>query len=432
MKFFITTLGCHFSQYDTWRVKTILGSLHHTETANATDADLVILNTCAVQERSEHQALEMLQEICNLIKDETRVGIIGCMIPETSTVLPVKAPQNIRSILQPDFVISARDFSKLEKILPRLFPHASVMNETENEAVPTPLYTSIPVSQGCSEFCTYCIVPYRRGPQHFIEPEKVVSEVGTFAENGTKVVTLLGQNLLRYGHNLNKLVESISAIPGIKRIYLSSFHPRYFTKAAAGLFDLKKVCPYVRIPVQSGCNDILRRMGRNYTVEEFVSIVQTLRHRFPGIAISTDFIVGFPGESESQFEESVILAQKLSLDGARVATYSPRPGTAALRKYDDNIALEIKNRRKAIIDSIIEKSVLQNNRELIGKTVQILCETATPRESIGRTGTAKKVSIENTCLNPGGFYRACITRASPWCLYGRIIYMLPYRELYPP
>jgi tRNA-2-methylthio-N6-dimethylallyladenosine synthase len=332
--------------------------------------------------------------------------------------------------------IVSQDISNLKKMFPYVdyyFPAGAIPdwlgNSSSDPIIPhTPqVATYVPIIQGCNNFCSYCIVPYRRGRERSRPPEKIVCEINQLIRRGVKEVTLLGQNVDSYGHDLtNKpdladLLEQINSLNGLERIRFLTNHPK---DMRANLIDsiagLNKVCEQINLPVQSGDDDILKAMKRGYTVEYYRGLVEEIRAKIPDIHLSTDIIVGFPGESEAHFRNTFNLLSEIRFDMVHVAAYSPRPGTLAARDMEDNVPPEIKKMRLEAIERLQAEIAGEINARLLDQVVEILVERQDKGRWCGRTRGDKLVFFNDIDDYQSRMVNVKITRTSPWSLTGQV------------
>ena len=285
----------------------------------------------------------------------------------------------------------------------------------------------IPIIQGCNNFCSYCIVPYRRGRERSRPVEEIVSEVRKLVCRGVKEVTLLGQNVDSYGHDLPgtpdlaDLLDRLNAVDGLARIRFLTSHPKDMSsRLIERVAYLDKVCEEISLPVQSGSNDILKVMRRGYTAERYLELVGEIRGKIPGVALSTDVIVGFPSETEAQFQETYDLLSTMRFDKVHVAAYSPRPGTVAAQKFADNVPLAEKKERLRKVEKLQKQISAENNAQLLGKTVEILVEGSKNGKWQGRTRGGKLVFFEEAGNYLGRLAKVRIEKTSPWALQGSL------------
>ena len=285
----------------------------------------------------------------------------------------------------------------------------------------------VPIIQGCDNFCSYCIVPYRRGREISRPLAEIRDEVKELVLRGAKEITLLGQNVDSYGHDLPgrpdlaDLLSELNDIPGLSRLRFLTNHPKDMTtRLIAAVATLDKVCEQINLPAQSGDNDILKAMGRGYTIEHYRQLIRQIRSRIPGVALSTDVIVGFPSESNQQFQQTVNLLSELRFDTVHVAVYSPRPGTIASRQFEDNIPLAEKRERLHIIERLQESIATEINAHLLDKTIEVLVEGRKKGKWQSRTRSGKLVFFNNNNDYSGQLAKIRIEKTSPWSLQGKI------------
>jgi len=394
------------------RLSGYLEQLGYQTTASAEEADIIVLNSCVVRQSAENRVINKLNALKPLKRSRPSLtlSVTGCLVNSETDRLKKSFPHV-------DYFFKPGDYPPwIEKQNKRL---------TMLPLHPSPS-TFVPIIQGCNNFCSYCIVPYRRGRERSRPVKEIACEVKELAHRGVKEVTLLGQNVDSYGHDLPDkpdladLLNELNTIDGLARIRFLTNHPKDMsTKLIKAVAYLDKVCEQITLPVQSGSNDILKAMRRDYKAEYYRQLVTQIRDRIPGVALSTDVIVGFPSESQQQFQETVNLLSELRFDTVHVAAYSPRSGTIASRKFEDNIPLPEKRERLSIIEQLQERIAAEINSQLSGKTVEILVEGKKKGRWQGRTRTGKLVffSNDNDCL--GQLMKIRIEKTSPWALQGK-------------
>jgi tRNA-2-methylthio-N6-dimethylallyladenosine synthase len=403
------------------------------------EAQVVLLNTCSVRKKPEDKAFSMLGELAILkrTKPELVIGVCGCMAQIRVDEIRRRAPHV-------DFVLGTGDIGQVgglveEALQKRKFLRRVDLPERKGAVVTdlpqrsvsrrTKLKAFVPIQYGCDKFCTYCIVPSTRGRERSRDADDIVSEVRKLAENGTREVTLLGQTVNSYGKNLldgkvpfSKLLWMLNEVPGLKRIRYTSPYPRDFK---ADLIDTIRDCPavmeHVHLPLQSGDDEVLKAMKRVYTRESFKEIAQSLRRAVRQIAITTDIIVGFPGETEEQFQNTLSLVEELRFDGAFMFIYSPRPGTPAgdMEQLPLAIRRERVNRLIALQNSIS----CEINRSLIGTTAEVLVEGASPKDAAKLQGYSREfrmVHFEGPADLAGEIVNVEITDSHLWGVSGRL------------
>ena len=411
-QYYIWTIGCQMNKAESERLGSYLEQLGYQATATAEEADFIVLNSCVVRQSAENRVINKLNALKPVkgSRPGITLAVTGCLVNSRVGQLKQRFPHV-------DYFFKPGDYPQcLEKQnkLPVLPRHPS----------PT---TFVPITQGCDNFCSYCIVPYRRGRERSRPIAEIADEVRELAHRGVKEVTLLGQNVDSYGHDLPDqpdladLLYELNTIDGIARLRFLTNHPKDMSpRLIEAIAELDKVCKQISLPVQSGDNDILRVMGRGYTVEDYRQLVTEIRSKIPQVALSTDVIVGFPLETEPQFQQTVDLLSELRFDTVHVAAYSPRPGTIAARKFEDNIPSAEKKERLIKIEQLQERIATEINARLLGRTVEVLIEGRNKGKWQGRTRTGKLVffSDNNDCR--GQLVKIRIEKTSPWSLQGKV------------
>ncbi len=394
------------------RLGSYLEQLGYHSTATTDEADLIVLNSCVVRQSAENRVVNKLNALKPLKKlhPNLTLAVTGCLVNAELAQLKERFPYV-------DYFFKPGDYPQwLEKaewgqILPR---H------------PAPS-TYVPIIQGCDNFCSYCIVPYRRGRERSRPVEQIVNEVKELANRGTREVTLLGQNVDSYGHDLPHqpdladLLHELNAIEGLFRLRFLTNHPKDISpKLIEAIAYLDKVCEQLSLPVQSGSNDILKAMRRGYTVEQYRQLITEIRGKIPGVHLSTDVIVGFPSETEHQFQQTVDLLSETRFDTVHVAAYSPRPGTFAAKNLEDNVPPVEKRRRLDQIERLQEGIAAEINAQLWDKVVEVLVDGERKGKWQSRTRSGKLVFFgdSNDCL--GKLMKIRIEKTSPWSLQGRV------------
>ena len=433
-RYFVWTIGCQMNKAESQRIAGYLDSAGYQAATSFSDADLVVLNTCVVRQSAENKVLGTLGLLQGLKNEHPNLQILvtGCLVNSNTQELKRRFPHV-------DLLFKPGDYPELiawgqkqgmpvEQRLLR-YPFAALRASTPcNDAqMPSSLCALIPVIQGCDNFCSYCIVPYRRGREVSRPLEEIVCEVEELARQGIKEVTLLGQNVDSYGHDLPghpdlaDLLNELSSIDDLARIRFLTNHPKDISlKLIDTVASLNKVCEHLELPVQAGNDDILRAMRRGYTVERYRELVHTIRRKIPQISLSTDIIVGFPGETEEQFEHSLSLVKEMRFDVVHVAAYSPRPGTIAWREYQDNIPSEVKKERLNKIEELQAAIASEINSQLQSRQVEVLVEGRKKGKWFGRTRSNKLVFFEDAGDWLGQLAIIQIEKTSPWSLRGEV------------
>jgi tRNA-2-methylthio-N6-dimethylallyladenosine synthase len=434
-RYFIWTIGCQMNKAESQRVASYLDSAGYQAATSFSNADLVVLNTCVVRQSAENKVLGTLALLKGLKNRHPNLQILvtGCFVDSDTEELKRRFPQV-------DFLFKPGDYSELinwsqrrgipvEQGLLR-YPFAALRASAQRNDTwmgPSPC-AFIPIIQGCDNFCSYCIVPYRRGREISRPLEEIVCEVKKLARQGMKEVTLLGQNVDSYGHDLPghpdlaDLLNELSSIDELARIRFLTNHPKDISlKLIETVASPNKVCEHLELPVQSGDDDILRAMKRGYTVERYRELVRSIRRKIPQISLSTDIIVGFPGETEEQFGHSFSLLTEMKFDVVHIAAYSPRPGTIAWREYQDNITAEVKKKRLSKIEALQAGIASNINSQLQGKQVEVLVEGKKKGKWFGRTRSDKLVFFEDAANRLAQLVEVKIGKTSPWALQGEVI-----------
>ncbi|MGQ9626307.1 MAG: tRNA (N6-isopentenyl adenosine(37)-C2)-methylthiotransferase MiaB [Anaerolineae bacterium] len=416
MRYYLWTIGCQMNVADSRRLAEELMRLGGKAVSRPEEADLIVLNSCVVRRSAEERVYGRLSSLKPLKRQrpEILIALMGCAVGPDSSPLQERFPFV-------DFFLRPGD---IEPLLEMLKPSLTIPHSPFSILHPPCAY--VPVIYGCDNFCTYCIVPYRRGRERSRPVSEIVTEAQDLVRRGAREVTLLGQNVDSYGHDLPgrpdlaDLLEAVHDVEGLWRIRFLTSHPKDMSdKLIETVSRLPKVCEHIELPVQSGDDEILKRMGRGYTVERYLDLVERIRRAIPGLSLVTDVIVGFPGETEKQFMNTYNLLEELCFDMVHVAAYSPRPETAAARLPDD-VPPEEKERRRRAVEELQEKIAGEINRKLVGETVEILVEEKHKGKWKGRTRTNKLVFFPASGQESyqGRLVKVCITWAGPWSMQG--------------
>ena len=377
-------------------------------------ADIIVVNTCVVRQSAEDRVVNKLHNLKPLKKSrpDMLIAVTGCWVDSNVDRLKAAFPFV-------DYFFKAGDCP----------PWADREQWTQALPQQPQVATYVPIIHGCNNFCAYCVVPYRRGREKSRPLSEIVCEVKELARCGTKEVTLLGQNVDSYGHDLPEkpeladLLIELNDIDGLYRIRFLTNHPKDMSqRLIQTAARLEKVCKNITLPAQAGSNEILKAMRRSYTIEDYKRLVNDIRSEIPDIGLVSDIIVGFPSETEEQFQQTVDLLTDLRFDTVHLATYSPRPGTIAARELADDVPLSEKKRRLAVLEKLQENIVTEINAELKGKTVEILVEGKQKGKWYGRTGTDKLVFFSDDANHIGKLVNLRIELSSPWSLQGIVNY----------
>lgn len=432
--FYLKTYGCQMNEHDSENMKAILKELGMQEEENFEKADLLMLNTCSIRENAHNKVFGMLGRIKHLKEKKKNivVGITGCMSQEESVANEIK--QKYKWM---DFVLGTHNIHKLGDIVINSFQEKKL--KIEAQSIEGEIIEDLPVERqskykayvnimyGCDKFCTYCIVPYTRGKQRSRDKEDIIKEVKDLIKQGYQEVTLLGQNVNAYGKDLEKdctmanLLEEI-AKTNIPRVRFMTSHPWDFTDEMIEVIaKYENIMPSIHLPVQSGNTEVLKKMGRRYTKEEYLTLFNKLKQKIKNVSISTDIIVGFPNETKEQFEDTLDLVNKCKYDLAYTFIFSPRVGTPA-EKMEDNISKEEKEQRLYKLNELVNKYALENNKKLENKIVKVLIEGENEKGSLmGYTETNKLVNVKGPKEIIGKIVKVKINEAKTWSLNGEYI-----------
>jgi tRNA-2-methylthio-N6-dimethylallyladenosine synthase len=428
------------NEADTQHLASQLEQQGLTYDEDADNADVIVLNTCVVRQSAEDRVYGRLGQLKNLKKShpEKIIGLMGCLVGvRDSLPLRQKFPF-VDVFISPSQVAPMVDFLQDRGLEKRLLEgeeaETRLRHSLQDGDLILPLQEQgklvsahVPVVYGCSHACSFCVIPFRRGIERSRSIGEIAAEVRALAQQGVREVTLLGQIVDRYGKDivdgpdLSDLLYAIHEIDGIQRIRFLTSHPNWMTDHLLDTVAfLPKVCEHIEVPIQAGDDDILRQMKRGYTQADYRNLIDRIRARIPEVAIHTDIIVGFPGETERQFQETYDLLEDLKLDKAHVAMYSPRPNTLSARTMDDSVPAEIKKQRLQKIDHLQANVVAEINVKYLGQTVEVLVEDNHQGKWRGRTRLNKLVFFEDARDLHGELVDVRITRTGPWSMQGQI------------
>jgi tRNA-2-methylthio-N6-dimethylallyladenosine synthase len=422
--FHLWTIGCQMNEADSAKIAATLQEAGYTATSDEQDADIVILNSCVVRQAAEDKVAGKLNSLIRLKRERPDLSVVltGCMVTNQHDQLRERFPHV-------DLFFDPSDFAELEKVAPEVSDLSDDLAELPHYYADPGATTSsasafVPIIYGCNFLCSYCIVPYRRGKERSRPLADIVAEVEKLVTSGVKEVTLLGQTVNAYGRDLSDkpcladLLRAVDAIPGLARLRFLTSHPKYMSdEIIEAMADLRSVCEHMNLPVQAGDNDILRRMRRTYTRDYWFDRIQLTRERMPEATIATDVIVGFPGETETQFLQTLDLLERTRCDKVHLAMYSPRPGTLSARWEDDVPAAE-KHRRHRELEKLQERIQTEINAERLGKTYEVLVEGRSKGRWTGRTRGNTLLHFDDDRELTGKLVDVTVTRTSPWFLMG--------------
>ena len=429
---FLQTFGCQMNERDSERVLALLMEQGYRIVSLPEEADLIVINTCTVRKKPEHKVYSLLGRFKRLKerKPQLKIVVMGCLAQQEGERLLDRFPQ-VDMVLGPDRV---DEFTKgLEKAIDGDRVCMIGFKEDPSQRVLLPPFRSprayVNIMQGCDNFCSYCVVPYVRGPEKSRPSQEILKEVRLLAKEGVKEVILLGQNVNAYGKkspgelSFVELLRKIAEIPGIERIRFTTSHPKDLSEELILAFkEIPQLCEHIHLPFQAGSNKILKMMRRGYTREEYLQKVERLREVVPEIAITADVIVGFPGEEEEDFEKTLDLIERVRFDGLFSFKYSPRKGTLASR-WPDDVPEPIKARRLEKLQSLQRKITLEKNKALEGKVLEVLVDGCGEREGQlrGRSRCNRVVNFMGPLDLIGKIVWVKIKEGLPNCLRGELL-----------
>ena len=446
LKYTILTMGCQLNENDSEKLCGMLEEMGYTRTENQKEADIALFNTCCVRENAEDKLFGKLGELKRLKEEKgVIIAIGGCMMQEKHITDKIKESYPFVDILfgthtlqkfPEDLYTVLENKNKLEDIIDidgKIYEGLPIKRDSNIKA-------SVTIMNGCNNFCTYCIVPYVRGRERSRQPRDIINEVKVLAINGYKEITLLGQNVNSYlrvekekniefeeyedVNSFATLLRAINKIDGIERIRFVSPHPKDFTDDVIdAIADCEKVCKLVHLPLQSGNSDVLKQMNRKYTKEQFLSLVDKMKTKIPNLTLSTDIIVGFPGETDDQFEDTLDVVNKVRFEQVYMFIYSRRVGTPGDR-MKEQIPEEIKHKRFDKLKALVESQIEANNQKYVGTIQKILVEGESknnPNMLSGRTDSNKVVIFEENKELKNKIIDLKIISQHMWYLKGEII-----------
>lgn len=454
MKYYLYIIGCQMNESDAERLTSILNSHGCTETKDERSADVIIVFSCSVRQKAIDRIFGKLEKWRSWRRDKKiKTVLTGCVLP--------KDKKQFGELF--DVLIDTHEMRKLPQLL-------GLTTKKSNDAITNADYLAfdpyrsssfqayVPIMTGCNNYCTYCAVPYTRGEEASRPSLDIVTEVKNLIQKGYKEIMLLGQNVNAYinpeaNHDTKllktraraewefdknqpiqfrsattdvpkdfaELLKKINSLPGDFWIRFLTSNPQDISdELITTLPKCSKVTPYLHLPIQSGGDEILRKMNRRHTRAYYLELIEKIRTAWPGVAITTDIIVGFPGETEKQFQQTVDLMKTVRYDMAYIAEYSPRPGTAAARFFKDDVSRQEKKMRRNVLNELLKKTALDKNKTLIGKTVSVLVESydEKKKENICKTDTFKSIRYQGNNAT-GSFQQIIVTGASSWGLTGK-------------
>lgn len=435
-RYIVYTFGCQMNEHDTETIKGLLEQMGYTPTEDRKEADIILLNTCAIRENAEDKVFGELGHLKGLKteKPDLLLGVCGCMSQEEGVVNRILHKHGFV-----DMIFGTHNIHRLPHLIQEaLFSKEMVVEVWSKEG---DIIENLPkkregmrawvnIMYGCDKFCTYCIVPFTRGKERSRRPEDVIAEVRELARQGYREVTLLGQNVNAYGKDFTDikytfadLMDDIRKID-IPRVRFMTSHPRDFDDALVDVLAKGgNLAEHIHLPVQSGSSEVLKKMSRKYSREHYLELVRKIKAKIPNVVLTTDIIVGFPGETEEQFQETLSLVREVGYDSAYTFVYSPREGTPAA-VMEDNVPLEVKKQRLAQLNDTVNEFSRRSNDELRGQIVEVLVEGESknnPNMLSGRTRSNKLVHFEGGPELIGNFVDVEITDPMTWFTKGVLV-----------
>lgn len=436
-KYLIETWGCQMNEEDSEKMSGILKNMGYEPTNSREEADIILFNTCAVRENAELKVYGNIGHLkaLKVKKPELIIGISGCMMQQKGVPEEIK-----KKYPYVDLIFGTHNLHRLPELINNVKQSNSTVIEvweSEGEIVEglpidrqNDIKAFVTIMHGCNNFCTYCIVPYTRGRERSRKPELIINEIKELVEKGYKEVTLLGQNVNSYGKDLEnmsfaKLLRMVNEIDGLERVRFTTSHPKDLTEdVILAIKECDKLCEHIHLPVQSGSTRVLEKMNRKYTKEDYLKLVELIKKHIPNVAITTDIIVGFPGETEEDFLETLDLVKKVRYDSAFTFIYSIRKGTPAA-EYQDQIPEEVKHDRFNRLIDVVNKIIEEKNMEYKDKIVEVLVEEVSKTDETkltGRTRTGKLVHFTSDDMDlVGKFVNVKITEPKNFILIGELV-----------
>ena len=443
MQYHIWTLGCQMNSADSQLLASELERMGYSAASDPDAADILVVNTCVVRQQAEDKGmgrLGLLKELKTEYPDKV-IGVMGCMVgvrdplalrkklPYVDVFMPPSQPQPMVDFLRSRMdEVEILDLDARERSQRDLIQDGDLILPLHEQG--SLISAHVPVVYGCSHACTFCIIPFRRGVERSRSVGEIVAHVRSLARQGVKEVTLLGQIVDRYGKDipdgpdladLLRIVNSTAEETGIERIRFLTSHPNWFSeKLMDTVAELPRVMPHIEVAVQAGDDEVLENMKRGYTADQYKRLIEKVRARIPGVAIHTDIIVGFCGETDEQFQRTYDMLAELKLDKVHLAKYSPRPDTVSARRMEDDVAEEVKKARHEALDELQARVVAEINSRFLGQTVPVLVEDEHKGKWRGRTPHDKIVFFDDAADWRGKVANVEITWTGPWSMQGRL------------
>ena len=434
-KLYLQTYGCQMNQYDSERIALLMGRMDYETTDRIETADLLILNTCSVRDRAEQKVYSALGRWKELKEQRADViiGVGGCVAQQEGATLLKRLPyvdlvfgtHNIHKL--PQMVVQVQT-SRTRLIETAFYREPSYMEDLQGRTDVQGAKAFVTIMQGCNKVCSFCIVPHVRGREVSRPSIRILDEIESLVRHGVKEVMLLGQNVNSYGKtsrgeiNFAQLLGRVNEVDGLRRIRFTTSHPQDLSPELIEAFaTMDKLCEHLHLPVQSGADSVLARMRRGYTRDEYLSRIDRLRRRCPNVALSTDIIVGFPGETDAEFADTLEMLRQVEYDEIFSFVYSPRPQTVSAKIYDDDVAEEFKKTRLQQVQSLQREISLQKNRQIIGNVEEILIDGKSRLKNgqmMGRTRANRIVNLTGEETLVGSLLPVRITGATANSLIG--------------
>jgi len=410
MKYWIITFGCQMNWSDSERIASILEKIDYKPASNINGADLIVVNMCSVRQSAVDRVFGLFPKFKKIRERKNLKTILtGCILEKDrkklekgfDELLNIKEIPKLPQILKNSANFNIKDYLKID---PKFSDKFSAL---------------VPIMTGCNNFCAYCAVPYTRGREASRSADEIICEIKNLAQKGFKEFWLLGENVNSYKDgkiDFPKLIKKINELPGNFWLRFTSPHPKDFSdKLIDVIASCEKITEYINLPVQAGDDTVLKNMNRPYTIDHYKKLVKKIRKRIPDVCLSTDVIVGFPGETKEQFENTVRLFEEIEYDMAYIAKYSERPGTAAAEMEDD-VKNKEKTRRERVLTSVLKKTALKNNKRYLNKKVIALIDGNKKEFWFGKTKRYKTIRIKSNKNLMGNFVKAKVTKVLPWGL----------------
>ena len=437
LKYYIETWGCQMNEEDSEKLSGMLKRIGYTKTEAKEEASIILFNTCCVRENAENKVYGNLGLLKKLKKNnpDLVIGICGCMMQQKGM-----ADKILKEFPYVDIIFGTHNTYKFPEYLNRVKTEGVQVKEIFDketeiiEGIPVDRESSIKafvtIMYGCNNFCTYCVVPYVRGRERSRRPEEIEKEIKELVAQGYKEITLLGQNVNSYGKGLEeeidfaKLLRRINEIEGLERVRFMTSHPKDLTEdVIMAIKECDKLCEQIHLPVQSGSDEILKKMNRHYDREKYMSLIKKIKEEIPECSITTDIIVGFPGETEENFLDTLNLCEEVGYDSAFTFIYSRRNHTPADR-MEDQVPDDVKHERFNRLVDVINKGVINGNKVYEGRTVEVLVEGPSKNDEtklMGRTRNGRLVNFPGDVSMVGKLVNVHINRAQPFSLLGEIV-----------